>query len=292
MAYLDCRNLARVAALIAVMPMTASAFSVFPFNGGTEFLKWGNSNLPGTPGGVVTWSFIPAGTSGDNSFCGPACPGTSVDSINIENSPGGGFTLTPITSLETVITDAMNQWAAVADLTFVKLGSDSGLAINDPAAVPSATGHIRIGAFNFSSGGGAVGFAPPPNGGTGAGDILFDANSFYQFAPGNEGDSFATTFAPNDIESLFLHELGHAIGLAHPNFDGSCPVMQIDSSCLGIINRELDADDIAGAQFLYGPAAVPLPAAAWLFSSGLIGLGAVARQRRRDRADCRTPDRM
>jgi len=282
MARLICKNLACVAAFMAILPMTANAYSVFPFNGGTEFLKWGDSNMPATPGGVVTWSFIPAGTAGDAGYCGTACPGTSVSSINIENSPGTGYTLTPLTSLESVITAAMDKWAAVADLTFVKLGSDSGVAVNDPAAVPNATGQIRIGAFNFSAGGGAVGFAPPPNGGTGAGDILFDANSFYAFQPGNEGDAFpGASTAPNDIESLFLHELGHAIGLAHPNFDGTCPVMQIDSSCLGIINRELDADDIAGAQFLYGPAAVvPLPAAAWLFGSGLIGLGAVARHRR------------
>jgi hypothetical protein len=53
--------------------------------------------------------------------------------------------------------------------------------------------------------------------------------------------------------SLFLHELGHAIGLAHPLFDGSCPVMQVHANCAGRINRVPDADDIAGARFLYLP---------------------------------------
>jgi len=78
-----------------------------------------------------------------------------------------------------------------------------------------------------------------------------DAASLYQLEPGVEGQPFDTTFAPNDFESLLLHEPGHAIGLAHPGFDGSCPVMQIAGPCLGRINRELDPDDLAGAAFLY-----------------------------------------
>ena len=145
----------------------------------------------------------------------------------------------------------MAQWSAVSGIQFVKVNTDSGVAINDPAAVPPATGQIRIGVFHFASGGGGIGFAPPPNGGTGAGDIILDATSYYQFAPGNEGDTFDTTYAPNDFESLVLHELGHAIGLTHPAYDGTCPVMQPNPACDGHINRDLDPDDIAGAVFLY-----------------------------------------
>lgn len=264
-------------ACAALSGAQAHAFAVFPLSPESS-LKWGD-NTNGTPGGVITWSFLPAGTPGDTDFCGDACPGLSVDTLNLENSPGGGFSPRTLASLEPFITAAFDKWAAVANLSFVKLDSDSGVAINDAAAVPGATGHIRIGAFHFASGGGAVGFAPPPNGGTGAGDILFDANSFYQFAPGNEGDAYDTTFAPNDFESLLLHEMGHAIGLAHPPVDGTCPVMQVDFACFGFLNRALDADDIAGAQFLYG-APVPEPGV-WgmlLAGLGLVGLAARRRQ--------------
>lgn len=248
----------------------AGAYSVFPIDP-THSLKWGD-NTNGTPGGTITWGFIPAGTSG-SAYCDTACPGTSLDSLNIENSPGTGYSSVTLTSLQSTIEATMAKWAAVANLSFVGPQADSGLPINDAGA---ASPDIRIGVFAFGAGGGAVGYAAPPNGGTGAGDILFDANSFYAFQPGNEGDLFpAASTAPNDFESLLLHELGHAIGLAHPGgADAVCQVMDVSASCLGRINRELDPDDIAGAQFLYGPAVVPAPAAVWLLGSalGLLGL--------------------
>jgi len=46
-----------------------------------------------------------------------------------------------------------------------------------------------------------------------------------------------------------------------------------------MINRVLDSDDIAGAQFLYGTAIVPVPAAFWLFVSGLAGLFGLRRRK-------------
>lgn len=251
----------------------AFAFSVFPIDS-THSLKWG-SNDNGTPGGTVTWGFIPSGTAGDP-YCASACPGMSSGSISVENSPGTGYTLTSLTSLQADISATFAKWGAVANISFSGPQADSGLAINDPAAISP---QIRIGVYAFSSGGGAVGFAPPPNGGTGAGDILFDANSFYAFQPGNDGDMFpVASTAPNDFESLLLHELGHALGLAHPAvFDSNCPVMEVSAPCSGRINRNLDADDIAGAQFLYG-APVPVPAALWLLGSAIAGLTTIRRR--------------
>jgi Matrixin len=244
-----------LAMIFAAWCCNASAYVTYPDpDDPTQYLKWGADNHAGTPGGTIYWSFIPAGTSG-SAYCGNACPGTSGDSINIQIAPAAGFTLTKITTLEPQITAMMAEWSAVTGIRFVKLDSDSGVPINDPSAAPPTTGQIRIGVFAFSSdvSEAGAGFAPPPNGGTGAGDILFNSNDYYQFAPGNEGDSFDTTYAPNDIESLILHEFGHAaVGLNHPPNNGTCPVMCVESECLGIIKRQLTADDIAGAQFLYG----------------------------------------
>jgi len=273
-------SICKAIAAFCLIAASNSAYSFSTFSDGAGgVLKWGASNTPGTPGGTVTWDFIPVGTSG-SSYCGTACPGTSVSSINIENSPGTGYTLTPLTSLESTIAAAFSKWAAVANISFSKISTDSGLPINNPGATSP---NIRIGVFAFSSGGGAVGYAPPPNGGTGAGDILFDANSFYAFQPGNEGDQFypgGPSTAPNDLQSLIVHEIGHTLGLAHPDpsIAGPCPVMQVTPECLGKIDRQLKADDIAGIQYIYG-APVPLPPALWLFGSSLAGLGFMARRR-------------
>ncbi|CAG0949085.1 hypothetical protein MYXO_00073 [Myxococcaceae bacterium] len=265
-------TLLRILLFVIAAPATAGAFATFP-DGSGGFLKWGD-NAAGTPGGTVTWGFVPVGTDG-SSYCGAACPGTSVSSIQIENGPGIGYTLTPLTDLVATFTAAFEAWAAAGNITFTGPDPDGGLAINDPGATSP---DIRIGVFAFSSGGGAVGFAPPPNGGTGAGDILLDANSFYAFQPGNEGDAFPlASTAPNDIESLILHEIGHALGLAHPAFDGTCPVMQVEPSCLGIIQRELDPDDIAGVEFLYG-VPIPEPGSGLLLGSGLLAIAAGARR--------------
>ena len=266
-----------LAGACALGAQSASAFAVFPLDG-NHSLKWGD-NANGTTGGTVHWSFIPEGTSGD-SYCGTACPGNALTSLNIENGPGTGYTLTPLTSLTSVITSTFSKWSSVANITFIGPDADTGLAINDPAA---ATPEIRIGVYAFSSGGGAVGFAPPPNGGTGAGDIIFDANSFYAFQPGNDGDAFPNaSTAPNDFESLLLHEMGHALGLAHPSgADAVCQVMDVSSACLFHINRELDADDVAGAQFLYGAAAAPVPLpAGWWMMSGALGILGITKRRR------------
>jgi len=61
-----------------------------------------------------------------------------------------------------------------------------------------------------------------------------------------------------DIRRVFLHELGHALGLDHPDTGGQ-HVAAVMNSIMS--NQEvLSADDIAGGQFLYGaPSGTPPP---------------------------------
>lgn len=60
-----------------------------------------------------------------------------------------------------------------------------------------------------------------------------------------------------DIRRVFLHELGHGLGLGHPDTAGQHVAAVMNSI---ISNQEvLSADDIAGGQSLYGAAPAPTP---------------------------------
>lgn len=51
-----------------------------------------------------------------------------------------------------------------------------------------------------------------------------------------------------DLRHIFMHEIGHAIGLDHPGSSGAIMGYRYDERV-----RELQPSDIAAAQFLYGP---------------------------------------
>jgi hypothetical protein len=55
------------------------------------------------------------------------------------------------------------------------------------------------------------------------------------------------------IEDIAAHEFGHALGLGHSTITGATMYPSVSSCSAG--NRTLDADDIAGVQFLYPPTA-------------------------------------
>jgi hypothetical protein len=57
------------------------------------------------------------------------------------------------------------------------------------------------------------------------------------------------------IEDIAAHEFGHALGLGHSTTSGATMYPSV-SSC-STKNRTLEADDIAGTEFLYPPIAMP-----------------------------------
>jgi hypothetical protein len=80
-------------------------------------------------------------------------------------------------------------------------------------------------------------------------DIVFwDAG--FRFFAGASGCS-----AGFYIEDIATHEFGHALGLGHSTLAGATMYPSV-SSC-NTSNRTLDADDVAGVQWLYPPQAVP-----------------------------------
>ena len=219
-------------------PLTASAFVLGPTTPG----KWGSPTM-GT-GATITWSYMNSGTS-----CAAEGAGCTISSLASFMPVGFG----------TQIEAAFEAWAAVANLTFVFVAADNGVAFN--AAGTNAD--IRIGghAFDGALGTLAHGFYPPNNGDTAAGDIHFDTAEIWSLTQAGSGF---------DIFTVMAHELGHALGLDHTNVAGSLMNPFYSESIVGP-----QADDIAGMQFIYGAAVttnVPEPTTLALVGLALMGL--------------------
>ncbi|QDT72148.1 matrixin family metalloprotease [Lacipirellula limnantheis] len=216
-------------------------FGPYPWGneGLTYYNKWGDIFTPGSSGGTITWSIMPDGTTIDPAFSDPNI--TGVSTLNaLMTSLGYDQALAAIER-------SLAQWSSAANIYFVRV-PDSGVPFHSPGATPPDTGQIRLGAFAINAGIGAVGYAPPPNGGTLEGDVLLNSNSTFFFDDGAEGELIDVF---NDFEGLILHELGHAMGLAHSDAQS---VMSVNYDIFKYVNRILDPDDVAAVQFLYGPA--------------------------------------
>ena len=241
-----------VAALALALLHTGQArayrlYGPYPFGdeGMIYYNKWGDIHHAGATGGTITWSIMPDGTGIHPDFKQFHDPDDLVSGasslVAIMNGLGYAEALAGIQR-------AMDRWSAASNIYFQYVEEVPGRSFNDPAAAPPHTGHIRFGAFDIDAPVGAFGYAPPPNGGTLEGDVILNSNSSFRFAPGDEGDLIDVF---NDFESLIMHETGHAVGLDHSETQS---VTSLDFEIYKFVNRELDPDDIAAVQFLYGPA--------------------------------------
>ncbi len=86
-------------------------------------------------------------------------------------------------------------------------------------------------------------------------DILFNTANKLNSYRGSTTDAGTQGFF--DLHRIALHELGHVLGLDHPDEAGQ-KVTAIMNSTVSLVDS-LQADDIAGAVFLYGAPADPPP---------------------------------
>jgi len=137
--------------------------------------------------------------------------------------------------IRTAITQAFGLWSAVTPLSFTEVP----VASNPEHIIRFVTGDHGDGS-NFDGPGSVLAhaFYPPPNGGAIAGDLHFD-----------DAETWSVNTPPSgiDLVTVAAHELGHALGLAHSTVTGA-----LMYPFYGGAHRQLEADDIAGIQAIYG----------------------------------------
>ncbi|MBX3111625.1 MAG: matrixin family metalloprotease [Fimbriimonadaceae bacterium] len=206
--------------------------------------------------GYVTWSIM----------------GSGLGVTGFEDHGGattGDFSALTSGDEEAMITSIFAKWTAVCNLTAVHV-ADGGVTGGGSQASGAHLGDIRIGVIdNFSSGVLAHAWQPGTEAYFGAGGTI--GGDTHVASDWNWVDEANDSAADNDFDlyTVLLHEIGHAIGLGHSGVDGSVMEPVYEGS-----RRDLTADDIAGAQYIYG--AVPEPA-----TMTVLGLGAAALIRRR-----------
>jgi hypothetical protein len=178
---------------------------------------------------------------------GPKWPTGSTPVMQLELGTPGRTLLDGNTSWNTAAAPALDMWNQV-------LGRmQFGRVMNSTAAVASGD-HVNSMAFSdtvFGQSFGSSTLAVTYYGYSGStmleADILFNRAQPFDSYRGSLRSSY-------DIQRVALHELGHALGLAHSSVATAIMNPYISSY------YTLSADDIAGAQALYGaPSASPTP---------------------------------
>jgi len=259
------RNL-KAMALAAIVAMSASyadAFNVLPrkWDVGVNTSEDLSGN-EGTPGGA-TWSIMGVGLS----------MSSTNDNHGSNLTTDFGLLIGGPTLVEEIaaINNAMNAWAAVSGFVNLGMVADGGGNAGVTGAA-GAVGDIRFGAgLGFPGGVLAHAWLPSTEADYGpdwnkGGDVHINT-AFTWVDDAND----AAADNDYDLETVILHELGHALGLDH-SFSGTV----MNPSYQGG-RRALTADDIDGIQYIYGP--VPEPA-----TMAVLGFGALAMLRKRKKA--------
>ncbi len=177
---------------------------------------------------MVTLSFVPDGTLMTTNSNGNVYSNLFA-TFNAKWSPS---------TWQAEILKAAQLWAQQANLNFAVV-SDNGAAAGggkyqqgDPSM-----GDIRIGGYNFGNTNYLAGaYQPPPADNYSiAGDLDFNTKQSF-----NIGSTY-------DLQSVVMHELGHALGLSHSSTYGA-----VMYPSYGTVKRALTSDDIAGIQAIYG----------------------------------------
>ena len=176
-----------------------------------------------TYGSRITWSIVPDGTSIGG------VPSNLISSLNSELGAGNW-----LQSFQ----DAFAQWENVANVNLVQV-PDSGQAINSGNIQQGSAsfGDIRIGGYVQGSNVLAFTLLPPPsNGGSDSGDMFFNTSLAWHIN------------SDYDLETVAIHEIGHALGLGHSADINAAMYPYYDG-----VQQSPNTDDVNGIQSVWGP---------------------------------------
>ena len=160
-------------------------------------------------------------------------------------------------SWNAAVAPAIDAWNAQMGSVQVAAVMDSTKPISSGDGINSASFSSTVFGQSFGTGVLAVTYYSYQGSTFLEADILFNnAQSFDSYRGNLQFNSQGKCVC--DIQRVFLHELGHALGLTHPDSAGQT----VDAVMNSIVSNlsQLAADDEAGIHFLYGaPAPTPSP---------------------------------
>jgi len=226
---------------------------VFQLNGSQFFLASRWSGAQGSPR-TITWSLAPDGLSIPGDIGEPTAPNNLFASLDADFAAQGGRA-----TWIARITACFARWSQLSGITFTRITS-GGNDWDDGAAWGSngsaSRGDIRISAHAIDGGSGTLAYAGYPS----DGDIVMDSAE-------NWGSS---TNLNRFLRNTVMHEMGHALGIAHVCASGVGFLMEplLSTSFDGPQHDDLraverhygdpfESDDNSGGANDLGPIAVP-----------------------------------